>query len=76
MKQQGGTFSITIPCKITYEWWPEEKATEFEPRVDEEFNLTSMQLGDLDIVDYLDCYRQTDVEVDFMRYLKEHKDEP
>lgn len=50
MKQQGGTFSTTIPCTITYEWWPEEKATEFEPGVEEEFTVMSFKLGNTEVV--------------------------
>lgn len=74
--KQGGTFSITIPCKITYEWWPEDKATEFEPCAAEEFILHKAILGNISVEDYFHhSDAMADLEEAVYDYLKENKDE-
>lgn len=43
----------TFPCSVTFTWEPEEKATEFETSVDEEFFVDSFKIGGVELVEFL-----------------------
>lgn len=44
------TYKRTIPVEIEFYYEPEEKATEFEPGVAEEFSLITFKIGNKDIL--------------------------
>lgn len=69
------TYTKIIPCTITFISNPEEPATEFEPKVESEFEITSMRFGNEEIIHLIDekCYGVLDAKVE--KYLMENVDE-
>jgi hypothetical protein len=73
------TYTTTIPCTITYIHNPEERETNSEPKVEEEFELLSMNLnGIVDLSEELDAHAFARVEksiYEFWKNLKECRDD-
>lgn len=69
---KGGTFTTTVPCQITYNWHPEERETQSEPGVDEEFEVVSMEVAGMEVVTPVSSFFGDDFEDIVKEYLKEH----
>jgi len=69
------THTKIIPCTVTFMYNPEEPATEFEPKVEEEFEVISAKFGNEEIIHLIDenCYGMLDVAIE--KYLMENADE-
>ncbi len=60
-----------IPVEIEFYYEPEEKATEFEPGVVEEFEITSFKIDNKELVFYI----ESGVDEAIYKYLKGNVDE-
>lgn len=65
------THTITLPCKITYTYNPEEEETRFSPKIEEEFTVEHMYFGKTDILPLFDAEFWDTIDAVISNYILE-----
>jgi hypothetical protein len=64
-------YTITLPCKITYTYNPEEEETRHSPRIAEEFTVERMYFGKTDIIPFFDADYWDTIDAVISNYILE-----